>query len=39
MIGAYLVRAAVLGDLISLICDLLARREREEAGKVAEAAE
>jgi hypothetical protein len=36
MIGAYLAVAAVLGYLISLFCDVFARRERKEAGKVAE---
>jgi hypothetical protein len=38
MIGAYLAVAAVLGYLISLFRDVSARRERKEAGRVAEAA-
>jgi hypothetical protein len=38
MIGAYLAGASMLGYLLSLFRDLFARRERKEAGKVAEAA-
>lgn len=38
MVGAYLVSAATLGYLISLVRDLFARRERPKTGKVAKAA-
>jgi len=38
MIGTYLVSAAAMGYLISLVRDLFARRERLKAGKGAEAA-
>ena len=38
MVGAYLVSAATLGYLISLVHDLFARRERPKTGKVAKAA-
>ena len=38
MIGAYLAVAAMLGYLISLFRNVFARRERKEAGKVAETA-
>ncbi|MBA3636525.1 MAG: ABC transporter permease [Actinomycetota bacterium] len=38
MVGAYLVGAATLGYLISLVRDLFARRERPKTGKVAKAA-
>ncbi len=37
-IGAYLVSAAALGYLISLVRDLFARRERPKTGKGAKAA-
>ena len=37
MIGAYLLSAAALGYLISLVRNLFSRRERKEEGKVAKA--